>query len=77
MQKMVGHSRIPGVPHVGGKAKEGQRAPIVRARGEQGCISYNMHAFVHERRLGVIPSKRANGTILVRCKVEEVVVLVS
>ena len=49
-------SRIPGVPHVGGKAKEGQRAPTIRTRGEQGCISSNMHSFVHGRRVRVIPS---------------------
>ena len=34
-----------------------------------------MHSFVHGRRLEVIPSKRANGTVLVRCEVEEVDVL--
>ena len=34
-----------GFPHVCDKAKEGQRAPTVRTRGEQGCISYNMHSF--------------------------------
>ena len=55
-----------GFPHVGDKAKEGQHAPTVRTRGEQGCISYNMHSFVHGHRLGVIPSKRANGTVQVR-----------
>ena len=48
-----------GFPHVGGKAKEGQHAPTIRTRGEQGCNSYNMHSFVHGRRLGVIPSKHA------------------
>ena len=64
-----------GFPHVGDKAKEGQRAPTIRTRGEQGCISYKMHSFVHGRRLGVIPSKCANGTVLVQCKVEEVDVL--
>ena len=48
---------ITGFPHVGGKAKEGQHAPIVRPRGEQGCLSYNMHLFVHGRHLGVIPSR--------------------
>ena len=34
----------------------------------------HMHS-VHVRRLGVTPSKRANGTVLVGCKVEEVAVL--
>ena len=64
-----------GFPHVGDKAKEGQRAPTVRTRGEQGCISYNMHSFDHGRHLRVIPSKCAkrDGSSSSR-EVEEVVV---
>ena len=34
-----------------------------------------MHSFVHGRRLEIIPSKHANGTVLVWYKVEEVDVL--
>ena len=37
--------------------------------------SQTSQAFVHGRRLEVIPLKRASGTVLVRCKVEEVDVL--
>lgn len=37
----------------------------------------NQHAFVHGRRLEVIPLKRASGTVLVWCEVEEVDVLVT
>ena len=33
-----------------------------------------MHSFTGSR-LGVIPSKRASGTVLVPCKVEEVAIL--
>ena len=41
----------------------------------QTRASQTSQAYVHGRRLGVIPSKCANGTILVRCQVEEVDVL--
>ena len=39
--------------------------------------SHTTHAFVRERHLRVIPSKRANETVRVRCNVEEVDVLVA
>ena len=69
VQKMVGHSRIPSVPRVGDK-ETSDNLDTVQTRASQ-----TSQAFVHGRRLGVIPSKCANGTIPVRCKVEEVVVL--
>ena len=61
-------------PHVGGKAKEGRRASTIRARGKHEHLIHHMQAF-SDGRLEVIPSKRAKGTVLVRCKVEEVDVL--
>ena len=69
MQKMVGRSRIPGVPRVGDK-ETSDNLDTVQTRASQ-----TSQAFVHGRRLEVIPSKRASGTVLVRCKVEEVDVL--
>ena len=47
-----------GFPHVGGKAKEGQRAPN-SSDTEQTRAFQTSQAFVHGRRLRVIPSKRA------------------
>ena len=41
----------------------------------QTRASQTSQAFVHGRRLGVIPSKCANGKVLVWCQVEEVDVL--
>ena len=41
----------------------------------QRQASQRSQAFVHGCRLKVIPSKRASGTVLVRCTVEEVDVL--
>ena len=66
---MVGRSRIPGVPRVGDK-ETSDNLDTVQTRASQ-----TSQAFVHGRRLEVIPSKRASGTVLVRCKVEEVDVL--
>ena len=43
--------------------------------GANTGISYNTHAYGPRRCLGVIPSRRAIGTVLVQCKVEEVDVL--
>ena len=57
------------------RKKRGNVHRQFRLEAKQGCISYNMHSSVHGRRLEVIPSKRANGAVLVRCKVEEVDVL--
>ena len=53
MQKMVGRSRIPGVPRVGDK-ETSDKSDTVQTRASQ-----TLQAFVHERRLEVIPSKRA------------------
>ena len=65
-----------GFPHVGGKAKEGQRAPD-NSDTEQTRAFHTTYAFGPRVIVSaVIPSKRANGTALVRCKVEKVVVLV-
>ena len=47
-----------GFPRDGGMANE-ERAKTSLGHGANTSISYNTHAFVHERRLGVIPSKRA------------------
>ena len=63
---MVGRSRIPGVKRVGDK-ETSDKLDTVQTRASQ-----TSQAFVHGRRLGVIPSKCANGTVLVRCQVEEV-----
>ena len=41
---------------------------------ERASHASHMHSFTRGR-LGVIPSKCANGTVLVRCQVEEVDVL--
>ena len=52
-------------------AKEGHN----RHGAKKGCISYNTQAkFVHGRRLGGIPLKRAFGAVRVRSGAEEVVV---
>ena len=37
-----------GFPHVGGKAKEGQRAPIVKTRGKTR-VHLIQHAFIRSR----------------------------
>ena len=47
-----------GFPRDGGMANE-ERAKTSLGHGANTSISYNTHAFVHGRRLGVIPSKRA------------------
>ena len=60
MQKMVGRSRIPGVPRVGDK-ETSDNLDTVQTRASQ-----TSQAFVHGRRLGVIPSKHANETVQVR-----------
>ena len=39
---------ITGFPHVGGKAKEGQRAPIVQTRGKTR-VHLIQHAFIRSR----------------------------
>ena len=41
----------------------------------QARATHTLQAFAQGRRLGVIPSKRASRTVLIRCKVEEVDVL--
>ena len=69
MQKMVGRPRIPGVPRVGDK-ETSDNLDTVQTRASQ-----TSQAFVHGRRLEVIPSKHASGTVLVRCTIEEVYVL--
>ena len=58
-----------GFPRDGGMANE-ERAKTSLGHGANTSISYNTHAFVHGRRLGVIPSKRAfSGRIeSVRCR---------
>ena len=66
---MVGRSQIPSVPRVGDK-ETSDNLDMVQTRASQ-----TSQAFVHGRRLEVIPSKHASGTVLVRCKVEEVDVL--
>ena len=60
MQKMVGRSRIPGVPRVGDK-ETSDNLDTVKTRASQ-----TSQAFIHGRRLEVIPSKRASGTVQVR-----------
>ena len=50
---MVGRSRILGVPRVGNK-EASDNLDTVQTRASQ-----TSQAFVHGRRLGVIPSKRA------------------
>ena len=65
---------VTGFPHDGDKVKEGNVHRQIE-HGASTSISYITHAFVQGRRLGVIPLKRANGIVLVRCKVEEVDVL--
>ena len=60
MQKMVGRSRIPGVPRVGDK-ETSDSLDTVQTRASQ-----TSQAFVHGRRLGVIPSEHAKGTVLGR-----------
>ena len=47
-----------GFPRYGGMAIE-ERAKTSLENGANTSISYNTHAFVHGRRLGVIPLKRA------------------
>ena len=58
-----------GFPRDGGMANE-ERAKTSLGHGANTSISYNTHAFVHGRRLGVIPLKRAfqNGSSSVRCR---------
>ena len=46
-----------GFPRYGGMAIE-ERAKTSLENGANTSISYNTHAFVHGRRLGVIPLKR-------------------
>ena len=67
MQKEIGVSVsckdggvIPdsGFPRDGDMANE-ERAKTSLGHGANTSISYNTHAFVHGRRLGVIPLKRA------------------
>ena len=47
-----------GFPRYGGMAIE-ERAKTSLGNGANTSISYNTHAFVHGRRPGVIPLKRA------------------
>ena len=61
-----------GFPRVNVMANE-ERAKT-NGHGANTSISYNTHSYTGGQ-LGVIPSKRASGTVLVRCKVEEVDVL--
>ena len=49
---------IPDYARVDGMANEEELARA-NGHGANTSISYNTHAFVHGRRLGVIPSKRA------------------
>ena len=53
MQKMVGRSRILGVPRVGDK-ETSDNLDMVQTRASQ-----TSQAFIHGCRLGVIPLKRA------------------
>ena len=53
MQKMVGRSRIPDAPRVGDK-ETSENLDTVQTRASQ-----TSQAFVHGRRLEVIPSKCA------------------
>ena len=53
-QKMVGCSRIPGVPRVGDKEMS-DNLDMVQTRASQ-----TSQAFLHGCRLGVIPSKCAH-----------------
>mgnify|MGYP005850061879 CR=1 FL=1 len=53
MQKMVGRSRIPGVPRVGDK-ETSDKLDTVQTRASQ-----TSQAFIHGRRLEVIPLKHA------------------
>ena len=53
MQKMVGRSRIPGVPRVR-DMETSDKSDTVQTRASQ-----TSQAFVHGHRLKVIPSKRA------------------
>ena len=71
MQKIVGRSRILGVPRVGDK-ETSDNLDTVQTRGSQ-----TSQAFVHGRRLEVIPSKRANGTVIMTAVVEVVVLACS
>ena len=63
------------VPTCGWQGKRGVTC-IDNSSTEQARASHtsHMHSFTGSR-LGVIPSKRASGTVLVQCKVEEVAVL--
>ena len=58
-----------GFPRYGGMAIE-ERAKTSLGHSANTSISYNTHAFVHGRRLGVIPLKRVfrNGSSSVRCR---------
>ena len=58
--KNGGTLRIPGVPRVGGKETSGKLGTV------QTRVSQTSQAFVHGRRLRVIPSERAKETVLVR-----------
>ena len=57
------------VSHMSVAWKQGTRKRQL-GHGASTSISYNTHAFVHGRRLGVIPLKRAfrNGSSSVRCR---------
>ena len=68
---MVGRSRIPGVPRVGDK-ETSDNLDTVQTR-----VSQTSQTFVHGRRLEVIPSERANGTVLATAVVEVVVLACS
>ena len=72
VQKMVGHSGIPGVPWVddGDNAKEGQCAPTIRARSKHEHLIH--HACIHSRAVVSGLYLRSvccrNGTSSMRCR---------
>ena len=77
--KCAKHARVMG-NDPDNRVPTGQRHGSGRHFGHGWIQHPNMHLIQHMHpftggRLGVIPSKRANGTVLVRCKVEEVGVL--
>ena len=53
---------VTGFPRVDGMANEEEQLRFTGEYNNQPCISYNTCM----RRLGVIPSERAKGTVLVR-----------
>ena len=71
----VGVLPVTGFPHEGGKAKEGLRV-MNNSDTKQTRASHTPHN-IRSRKVvsAVIPSKRANGTVLIRCQVEEVDIL--